>query len=145
MQAKPVIVVAVDFSDASNLAYREALKLGGLLHAELLLLHVAEYRDWANNKIARAWLNAWDITEAAVLTLPGTPWVQIARFAEEKRPLLLVVGSHGRRGYQPLAPGSTTAYLMARSTVPVLVVPSKPIATERLGRSRTTEQGSPNV
>jgi nucleotide-binding universal stress UspA family protein len=125
MSFQPAVVVATDFSEPSALAYREALQLADLVHADLRILHVVESHDAQQEQQAAAWLEAQKLAPEAVTTLPGTPWVQIIRYVDALRPLLLVIGSHGRGGYQPLRPGSTTACLLVRSPVPLLVVPQR--------------------
>jgi nucleotide-binding universal stress UspA family protein len=121
-----LILVAVDFSDECVPAYCEALRLSEQFNLELRVLHVAERRGVTDQARATAWLEQRGLQSNAVVILLGTPWVQIARQAEDLNPVFIVIGSHGTGGYQPLTAGSTTAVLMARSPVPVLVVPSRP-------------------
>jgi nucleotide-binding universal stress UspA family protein len=122
----PCILVAVDFSEPATAAYREAVELAAFADARLQLLYVAEGHDGEEAIRMRQWLQATDVEAEELITVPGTPWVQIIRHCESTRPLFLVVGSHGLGGYQTLGPGSTTARLLVRSPVPVLVVPQRP-------------------
>jgi nucleotide-binding universal stress UspA family protein len=140
-----VILVAIDYSDECSAAYREALSLSALLGVSIRLVHVAERHDQDSAARANKWLGERGIAPDQVITLPGTAWVQIARHAEDISPLFLVVGSHGRTGYQPLTPGSTTALLMARSPVPVLVVPSKPMPVVRRALQNPISSGKRTV
>jgi nucleotide-binding universal stress UspA family protein len=130
-----IIVVAVDFSDACDAAFAEARRLSAAFGLPLRVLHVAEQHDVEHEQRAHAWISRQELGVAHIITLPGTPWVQIARYVEDSNPLMVVIGSHGQRGYQPLAPGSTATQLLARSTVPVLVVSSKPAAIQRRPQS----------
>jgi nucleotide-binding universal stress UspA family protein len=52
----------------------------------------------------------------------GAPWVVLAREAHACSARVLVMGSHGRSGFQPLAPGATTRKLLVSAPCPVLVV-----------------------
>ena len=136
-----LILVAVDFSEECGPAYLAAARLSDQLSARLRLLHVAERHDLEHVKRAAAWLERHGLTDSDVLTVPGTAWVQIVRQVEDLEPLLLVVGSHGVGGYQPITPGSTAALLMVRSPSPVLVVPSRPAS---IGRRHIQTNANPN-
>ncbi|MEX2281221.1 MAG: universal stress protein [Gemmatimonadota bacterium] len=136
-----LIMVAVDSSEECVPAYRAALRLCDQLGARLCLLHVVERHDLAHVKRAAAWLERHGLTDNDVRTVPGTAWVQIVRQVEDLEPVLLVVGSHGVGGYQPITPGSTAALLIVRSPTPVLVVPSRPAS---IGRRLTQTTVNPN-
>ena len=136
-----LILVAVDFSEECGPAYVAAARLSDQLGARIRLLHVAERHDLEHVKRATAWLERRGLSDNDVITVPGTAWVQIVRQVEDLDPLLLVVGSHGMGGYQPITPGSTAALLMVRSPTPVLVVPSRPSS---VGRRRTQTSPNPN-
>ena len=127
----PPILVAVDFSEPSGAAYRLAVEIAALADLRVHLLHVAEQRDWLEENRARVWLKTYDVSAEEVVTVPGTPWVQIVRCCETIKPLLLIVGRHGEHGYRPLATGSNTEHLLIRSPVPLLVVPMRPTAPAR--------------
>jgi nucleotide-binding universal stress UspA family protein len=130
----PCILVAVDFSEPATAAYLEAIELAAFADARLQLLYVAEGHDGEEAARMRQWLDDVEVEAEELITLPGTPWVQIVRHCESTQPLFLVVGSHGLGGYQTLGPGSTTARLLVRSPVPVLVVPQRP-AIKRIDAS----------
>jgi len=73
----------------------------------------------------------------------GAPWAQLVRYALEEEASYIVVGSHGLSGYQPLAPGSTTARLLTHSPVPVVVgMASRPRGTPSRASAAAAVHGS---
>lgn len=122
------ILVAVDFSEGAAGAVREGRRLARRLGAPLELLHVAERAAWEPDGAVAAWLSHVHECNATLRLRHGIAWAQIVRDALERPPLMVVVGSHGRRGFQSLAPGSTTSLLLTRCPVPVLVAVAGPAA-----------------
>jgi nucleotide-binding universal stress UspA family protein len=55
--------------------------------------------------------------------LPGTPWREIVRYAEDHDCDLIVAGTHGRTGLSRLVEGSVAERVVRASSIPVLVVP----------------------
>ena len=49
-------------------------------------------------------------------------WLDLARYADTTKPLLLVVGSHGESGFQPVAMGTTASQITLHGRFPVLLV-----------------------
>ena len=116
------ILVATDFSDGSAGAVREARDLAAALGTEVVVVHVAAAALWQPDGAVRAWLSEVGVDPGGLTLRFGAPWAQIARCALEVGASLVAVGSHGRTGFHPLGPGSTTAQLLTRCPVPVLVV-----------------------
>lgn len=117
------ILVGLDFSEGSARALAEARQLGRKLGLEVRALHVAEGfpASGAGGRVPeRPELAAVD--GAPVEVRHGYPWVELVRYAHEILPAMIVVGSHGTSGFQPLALGSTAARLAVLSPFPVLVV-----------------------
>lgn len=117
------ILVGLDFSEGSARALAEARQLGRKLGLEVRALHVAEGfpAPGAGGRVPeRPELAAVD--GAPVEVRHGYPWVELVRYAHEILPAMIVVGSHGTSGFQPLALGSTAARLAVLSPFPVLVV-----------------------
>lgn len=141
------ILVPIDFSPASESAFRRALDLAGRTGAELCLVHVVpglgvngdasfdrlgeDERDFYR----RVWKRAKRDLDAFLHRLPpqgvrrrqtlvaGVPADAILRHASEAEADLIVMGTHGRRGMQRLVLGSVAEAILRRSDVPVLVVP----------------------
>ncbi len=131
---------AVDFSDGSRAALREATDLAGRFGAGLVLLHaeeltgvtdippprsvvestrreleakLAEWKGEAERELRRE-------VEAHVVPGPAAPG--IARAATDRRLDLLVTGTHGRRGFRHLVLGSVAERLVHLAPCSVLVV-----------------------
>lgn len=118
-----LILVGVDFSDASAVAAQRAREIAHSSGAEVVVLHVTDGQRWSWPAERLAWLAALDLSPDEVVVRTGLPWLQLARFADEIRPAMVVVGSHGAGGFHPVAPGSTAMMLLTRVRVPLLVVP----------------------
>jgi nucleotide-binding universal stress UspA family protein len=127
--AKPVVLVGTDFSEAAGNAMAEARVLSLRLGGSLRLLHVTERTSsgpWQPDGRAVDWLMRANSPAASVETRSGTPWVELARFADECGAALVVVGTHGRTGFQTVALGTTAARLTLLSPRPVLLVSGRP-------------------
>jgi len=124
---KQVVVVGIDFSEAARAACSAACDLARATGSCIQLVHVAdsERRPGPDSATVREWLADDAAEDVEIHCREGTPWVELLRHAEAENARFIVVGSHGASGFQPLAPGSTTARLLTRSTIPVLVVPGR--------------------
>ena len=140
------ILVAVDFSAASLEAVAWALKLATQFDAQLILLHVlhdpAEAPGFYSSKKAgkkvlrnmedaastmldefvEKHLKEWKKADARIV--PGLPAEQIVRVAEKEKVDLIVMGTHGRSGFQRLLIGSVTDKVIRACARPVLTVHS---------------------
>lgn len=118
-----LILVGVDFSDASAVAVQRAREIARSSGTAVVVLHVTDAERWSWTAERLEWLAALDFSPSEVVVRTGLPWLQLARFADEIRPSMVVVGSHGTGGFHPVAPGSTAMMLLTRVRVPLLVVP----------------------
>lgn len=139
------IVMATDFSEASLVALETALSLALESKAALHLLHVVELPATGDPEAVgevealadrlcdegKQRLETLvpenkrrDLTiETAVLC--GSPASQIAQFARRIGADLLIVGTHGRRGWARVIMGSTAEQLLRHAPCQVLVVKPK--------------------
>lgn len=152
MQHFKSILCPVDFSDYSELSLRHAMAFAEKHGAHLTVLHVLPdiknvmgfperippfpdgLVDEANRQLK------YFVSGNALPRVPyecmvhiGTPDKTILKIAEERRADLIVMGSHGRTGYEKFLLGSVTYKLLHKSATPVLVVPKKlqkPILSE---------------
>jgi nucleotide-binding universal stress UspA family protein len=93
----------------------------------------------------RNFLKVNDVSPRLARVRTGYPWEQILAAAEERRADLVILGTHGRRGFQRLMLGSVATGVMHHATCNLLVVPpgarlqhEEPVADEVLaaaGRS----------
>jgi nucleotide-binding universal stress UspA family protein len=137
------ILVAVDFTESSDLAMVEARRLAGKLGAGIALAHVvalppASPRDMIGRaeadlhsvEAAREQLEAL-IAECAREGIAaekhlcvGSVVMGLMDLIEQLKPTMVVVGSHGKGRLTRALVGSVAESLLRRSPVPVLVVPS---------------------
>jgi nucleotide-binding universal stress UspA family protein len=134
------VLLATDFSDASSRALDLALAMARD-GAELTIVHVCEVPAFTElsgtidlvtsvSDAARARLeeHMGPIRKAfpaakAVLEV-GTAWEQILAAAAAARADVIVMGTHGRRGFAHALLGSVAERVVRLSPLPVLTVPS---------------------
>jgi nucleotide-binding universal stress UspA family protein len=147
------ILVAVDFSDTTMIAVREAADLARRWGASLTLLHVVpelpdvphwrealdEHQRHAIERARRELeLVAREIAgvPVSVLTVPGDPEESIIRVAGERERTIVALGlCRTRSGWFAPRPGSTAYRVLSLTNVPVLVVPGT-----RIGKAPVEEQ-----
>lgn len=140
------LLVAVDFSSVSD----DQLEIVGRLaspHREIYLLHVAEPDptfvgmeagpEEVRHQVAVEFKREHDQLhaladrlreqghEATALLVQGPTIQTILEQAEKLEAEVIVVGSHGRGKLFDLVVGSVSAGVIRKSTVPVLVVPTR--------------------
>lgn len=134
-EAPAVVTLAVDFSDLSIAAAREALELcptagiAYLLHVrprtDVLAGLAAEYGSSVDRGFQRMVSELDDRTGARLDTveLTGVPAREIVDFATSSRSQLLAVGSYRRGLFRRLAGGAMALRLMRSAPCPILIVP----------------------
>lgn len=130
-------MVGVDFSDTSGCALLEARRLAQLLNAGVSVVHVRSDSfnvPWEADDRVTKWRQTFAVSMLDVETRAGRPWSELARAAEERGASVIVVGSHGMSGYQPVALGSTATRLILLAPCPVVLV--GPRADESARRRR---------
>ena len=142
MDAYRHILLAVDFSPTTEQVARRALELAARYQARLSFLHVVEYLPFVmdNELIVPPSLEIErQLVDAARARLPklveqigapasaellvevGSTKVEILRVAQERAVNLIVIGSHGRRGWARLL-GSTANAVLHGAPCDVLAV-----------------------
>jgi nucleotide-binding universal stress UspA family protein len=134
-----IVLVAVDFEEASRRAIEVARTLAAPLGAELCLLHVYRLPIYTYpgfepqslpaliREISTAAAGALAQLAAAVsvtrtLLREGEPAAEILAAAREEHALLIAMGTHGRRGLAHALLGSVAERVVRDSDVPVLTV-----------------------
>ncbi|MGO8984700.1 MAG: universal stress protein [Terriglobales bacterium] len=156
-----LIVCPVDFSEFSARAYHYAISVAEHYKAGLMALHIVEiarypYADYAAStgdyegfceamrKGGKDLLLEFveEHTDSEIqpelVVKQGTAADCILSFAESRQADLIVMGTHGRRGYDRLVLGSVANRVMRKAPCPVLTIckpPLDPTPTE-MGASR---------
>lgn len=141
------ILAAIDFSPASSKVVTESVRLGRLMGARVVLLHVinpplfgAEFSgvvvgnlaelmtamEQADNERLRRLSRRFKDVVSAVRTETGSP---VGLILDEARRLdadFIVLGSHGHGALYDFAVGSTAQGVLRRARCPVLLVPIAP-------------------
>lgn len=137
------IVVGTDFSDIAEHAVDEAVDLAKQLGASVTLVHAYELPVYsfpdgvvvssaeAADKMTTAMLKRLDASVErqrsrgasvkAALRM-GPPWEELNRVAAEEGAHLIVVGTHGRRGFSRVVLGSVAERMVRTAVRPVLIV-----------------------
>lgn len=138
-EQRATILVPVDFEGASKKAIEAARWLAGPLGADLVLIHAHDrpgfdHPELPNDMVARI---QGLVEQAAVKSLAdlatetravrtvfrhGDPAAAILDTARELAPLMVVMGTHGRRGLNRWLLGSVAEQVVRASPVPVVTV-----------------------
>ena len=133
------ILVPVDFSPASENAARHAAALSRHFHAEMVLLHVHSLLPMTVGAMDGAYLgpdpkelaeraqrelNSFlesELDDLAVrrVQMEGDPARRIVQFAEEEKPGLIVMSTHGYGPFRRFILGSVTAKVLHDTPFPV--------------------------
>ncbi len=135
------LLVPLDFSESSHRVLREAIRLARGCGAALMLLHVVEPVGYGVDFTIRHVLSGSALREDLRGTLdvrvaecraqgvtadgqvvPGVPVDVILRAAEASKSDLIVMGTHGRRGWSHLRFGSVAEAVVRYAHCPVLTV-----------------------
>ena len=155
------ILCPVDFFPASDAAVKYAASLASNYDAKVHLLHVitpvlpSNYEYAINTVEIMSELQKAAKAETAALAgrtkeagVPcdveirvGDVYDEIKKSIEAEKPELVVMGTHGRRGFQRWLMGSTTEKLLRHSPVPLLTISAsgeKPVESPRFQRILVT-------
>jgi nucleotide-binding universal stress UspA family protein len=138
------ILVPIDFSRHSERAAQLAAELVGKFGAQVTLLHVyniptyplpegfvlaspqtvVELMERINDEVkrAKAGLLARGVTAVDTLLVEGSAHAEIVRVARQKGFDLIVMGTHGRTGFQHAFMGSVAEKVVRKASCPVLTV-----------------------
>jgi len=144
-----LILCPIDFSEFSIRAYRYALSLAEHYRAKLVAQHIVElsrypFADYAASagdymEFSRVLgeggkeqlkefvkKHTHNEIQPELVVHQGTAPDCILSFAQEHKADLIVMGTHGRRGYDRLVMGSVTNRVMRRAPCPVLAICNPP-------------------
>ena len=136
------ILAPTDFSPHSEVALRYACEFAEKFGAELHLLYVmqdlisdfdgfyavpgnymAEIKAEADRRLATILDPKWNKGKGVVRTThAGTPFLEILRYADDKKIDLIVMGTHGRGAVAHALMGSVAEKVVRKAACPVLTV-----------------------
>lgn len=140
------ILFAVDFSQSSEYAFQYALSLAKKFGSRLLIIHVInepvdlrgfyvphisfekleqEIEEGAKKmmeKFCRQQIANFSNYETYIV--PGIPYDEIIKKAQEQSADLILMGTHGRTGLDHVLFGSTAEKVVRKSPIPVMTVRS---------------------
>ncbi len=142
------IIHPSDFSSASGAAFRKAIEMAKAGRAELVIVNVIApiapiagdgylspkmYEDlrasavaWSQKHLQKLVAKAKQArVRAKAFILEGPAPEQIIRFAKSKRADMVVMGTHGRSGFQKLLLGSVAGRVVSGARCPVMTVHGK--------------------
>ena len=159
-----LILCPIDFSEFSIRAYRYALSLAEHYRAKLVAQHIVElsrypFADYAASagdymEFCRVLgeggkeqlkefvkKHTHNEIQPELVVHQGTAPDCILSFAQEHKADLIVMGTHGRRGYDRLVMGSVTNRVMRRAPCPVLVICKAPHDSVAADMAEDKERG----
>ncbi len=132
------VLIATDFSRASEKPLRHAIAVARLFEARFYLLHVvsspAVGPQATNAATEAAWSDANQLENQLIgsgeladlpyefLVRQGNVWEEVRRVISERQVDLLVIGTHGRGGLGKLLFGSVAEQIFRHADCPVLTV-----------------------
>jgi nucleotide-binding universal stress UspA family protein len=138
------VIHPTDFSETAQAAEAQAIAMARTLGAELLILHVAvegmlygetafgraelarlyeAQREWARRAVDERVVAARAAGVAARgIVCVGVPAQEIVRAAEAEDAAMIVMGTHGRGGFQRLMLGSVADRVLRTASCPVLTI-----------------------
>jgi nucleotide-binding universal stress UspA family protein len=142
------IVHPSDFSSASSAAFRKAIEVAKADRAELMIVNVIApivpiagdgylspkmYEDlrasavaWSRKQLLKLVAKAKQRrVRAKGFILEGPAHEQIIRFAKSRHADMVIMGTHGRSGFQKLLLGSVAGRVVSGARCPVMTVHSK--------------------
>jgi nucleotide-binding universal stress UspA family protein len=133
-------LVPLDFSACADHALAHAIGLATTLQARLTLLHVtylplvmevnsapyqAEIEADARRALETCLKRVHDAgVEGSIALVFGVPWREIIAMAKTQGVDLIIMGTHGRTGFEQLFLGSVAERVVRLAPCPVLVTPS---------------------
>ncbi len=143
MPAITRVVCPVDFSEPSAHALRHAARVASWWQAPLVVLHVytpvpeaVPVYDAPNGgltdqspemralqRVAAEFARTAGAKPSGVVTQVGWPPDEIVRFAGSGRETVIVIGTHGARGFRRMMLGSVTEKVVRTALCPVITIP----------------------
>ena len=137
---KKKIVVPTDLTEAANQAIRQATVIARKAKVKLVLLHILDDKSQSAIEIEQNLnLQANNIKkktglDCEIILKEGSVFDAIPNAARENNWDLMVIGTHGIKGIRQMLIGADILKLVAKVTIPVLVVQEKVTLVEDFKR-----------
>ena len=154
-----LILCPIDFSEFSIRAYHYALSLAEHYRGKVMVQHIVElwrypfsdyvasqgdyaefrraFREGGKEKLLGFVKNhTHDETQPELVVHEGVAADSILSFAQARKADLIVMGTHGRRGFDRVVLGSVTDRVMRTAPCPVLAISKLPPETMAAGEER---------
>ncbi len=139
------VLYATDFSEIAGHAFDEALTVAKAMGAEVVIAHVLHFppmvselrpmaeevedamRLWCNHRLAElaGKAQAAGVKAQTILREGAHAHAGLTKLAEELKPAMIILGTHGRTGISKVVLGSVAARVITEAPCPVLVVRAK--------------------
>jgi len=145
------ILIATDDSECSKKALQHGHRIAKLMDASVALIHVIEpaaptnygadplmgqqpiivpetteiQEESSKSMLSEISKQFDDVKEVFTFSRVGSPKQEILTVADEWAADLIIMGTHGRTGFDHFISGSVSESVMRRANCPVLVVPGK--------------------
>jgi len=116
LSAELVICHVVDLAQAAAMAGGQAQLVPGCLK---------ELENEGKSLLEAALARAGGRVPASIRLAEGVVPEQIDRLAAEIHPYFIVIGTHGRSGFNRLVMGSVAEHVVRAASVPVMVIPPR--------------------
>ena len=137
------ILIPIDFSDMSMKALEYGVRFANFLQADIHLVHVVDVpaigdlsnlyplpesvvsnaADWnVDLTLSKAIEGKYVVGKLNVATLCGDPADEVLKYAKDKNCGFIVMGTHGRKGFERVLLGSVTSSVASKSEIPVITV-----------------------
>jgi nucleotide-binding universal stress UspA family protein len=138
------ILFATDFSEGSDFAFKAALSIARKFDSKLIVLHIInepvdlrgfyvphisfdkleEEIEQGAEKLMEKFCrdHMGDFANFESYVLPGIPYDEIIKKAQEYNVNLIVLGTHGRTGLDHVLFGSTAEKVVRKSPIPVMTI-----------------------
>ncbi len=128
------VVIPIDDSEASQIAAEQAAFFAKALDVEVLLINVDESREFMISKMlekkilqeknillenTKQKVESWGISTQTKMML-GQPAQEISNYVSDSD--LIVMGSHGREGFNKFFLGSVSEQVLRSAPCPVMIV-----------------------
>jgi nucleotide-binding universal stress UspA family protein len=137
-EQKKLIVVPWDFSHVAENALAHAVKIGNMVGNDICLLHIVdagiapkEYAETTTllKRVVEENSRKYNIPLIFHVS-KGSIFTSIAEYVNEKEANLVVMGTHGMKGFQKIT-GSWALKVIVKSKVPFIVVQDPPADQEK--------------